>query len=139
MGAAPCRYTGGPRVAILATGDELIDIDARPEPWQVRNSNSSAAAVQVLQAGGAPTILPVASDTFEHTRELLEMGLDYDLLLISGGVSAGKYDFVERALAGLGAEFFFDRVRIQPGQPLVFGRAVACTFSGSRGTLCRAW
>ncbi len=122
-----------PRVAILATGDELVDIDAWPEPWQVRNSNASAAAVQVSQAGGDPYILPVASDTFEHTRELLELGLESDLLLISGGVSAGKYDFVEKALAGLGAEFFFDRVRIQPGQPLVFGRARGVYFFGLPG------
>ena len=68
-------------------------------------------------------ILPVARDELDDTLSLVERGLQADLLLISGGVSAGKYDVVERALAETGAEFFFDRVLIQPGQPLVFGRS----------------
>ena len=67
------------------------------------------------------------------TRELVEQGLRFDLLLLSGGVSAGKYDIVERVLAELGAEFFFDRVLIQPGQPLVFGKARSKFFFGLPG------
>jgi molybdopterin molybdotransferase len=87
----------------------------------------------VARAGGAPRILPIARDNQAHTRESIKRGLEADLLLISGGVSAGKYDFVKRAMAELGAEFFFDRVLIQPGQPLVFGRARGRFFFGLPG------
>jgi molybdopterin molybdotransferase len=112
-----------PQVAILATGDEIVDVNETPLDHQVRNSNAQSLAVQVASAGGCPRILPVARDAYDATRELVEQGLRFDLLLLSGGVSAGKYDIVERVLAELGAEFFFDHVLIQPGQPLVFGRA----------------
>ena len=89
--------------------------------------------MQVTRAGGCPRILPVARDVYDATRELVEQGLQSDLLLLSGGVSAGKYDIVERVLADLGAEFFFDRVLIQPGQPLVFGKARGKFFFGLPG------
>ena len=112
-----------PRVAIIATGDEIVPVAETPRDFQIRNSNAYSLAAQVTRAGGVPKILPVARDEFAHTRELIERGLETDLLLLSGGVSAGKYDIVERVLEGLGAEFFFDRVLIQPGQPLVFGNA----------------
>jgi molybdopterin molybdotransferase len=75
----------------------------------------------------------VARDTPEHTREVIERGLSSDLLLLSGGVSAGRYDVVEPVLAALGAEFFFDRVLIQPGQPLAFGRVRGKFFFGLPG------
>ena len=90
-------------------------------------------AVQVRNAGGDPHILPIARDNYESTRELIEQGLEHDLLLLSGGVSAGKYDIVERVLADVGAQFFFDRVLIQPGQPLVFGIARETFFFGLPG------
>ena len=122
-----------PQVAILATGDEIVDVDETPASHQIRNSNSQSIAVQVARAGGCPRILPVARDNYASTRELVEVGLRYDLLLLSGGVSAGKYDIVERVLADLGAEFFFDRVLIQPGQPLVFGKARDKFFFGLPG------
>lgn len=112
-----------PKVAILATGDEIVEPDQLPCPHQIRNSNVYSLAAQVVRAGGEPAILPVAKDDRDSTRTLIELGLRSDLLLLSGGVSAGKYDLVETVLADTGAEFFFDRVRIQPGQPLVFGRA----------------
>ncbi len=111
-----------PKVAILATGDEIVPVGSQPEPHQIRDSNSYSIAAQVLRAGGIPHILPVAKDNLAQTRALIEQALDYDLVLLSGGVSAGKYDFVEPVLAALGAEFFFDGVLIQPGKPLVFGR-----------------
>lgn len=122
-----------PQVAILATGDEIVEVNEAPAPHQIRNSNSQSLAVQVARAGGCPRILPVARDNYAATRELVEEGLRYDLLLLSGGVSAGKYDIVERVLADLGAEFFFDRVLIQPGQPLVFGKAQQKFFFGLPG------
>lgn len=122
-----------PRVAILATGDELVPVEATPLPHQIRNSNAHALAAQVLRAGGIPEILEIARDTLADTTARIERGLQADLLLLSGGVSAGKYDVVEPALAALGARFFFDRVAIQPGQPLVFGRARGKFFFGLPG------
>jgi molybdopterin molybdotransferase len=122
-----------PVAAILATGDEIVAAGETPQDFQIRNSNAYALAAQVARAGGAPRILPIARDNQAHTRESIERGLEADLLLISGGVSAGKYDFVKRAMAELGAEFFFDRVLIQPGQPLVFGRARGRFFFGLPG------
>jgi len=127
------RVFARPRVAILPTGDEVVPITATPRDDQVRNSNAYSLAVQVARAGGVPEILPVAPDEFDATRDLIERGLHADLLLLSGGVSAGKYDLVERVLADLGAEFYFDRVLIQPGQPLVFGRARGTYFFGLPG------
>jgi len=122
-----------PVVAIVATGDEIVEVHQVPKEFQIRNSNVYSLAAQVARAGGTPQILPVARDNPSHTLEIIERGLTADLLLLSGGVSAGKYDIVEPVLAGLGAEFFFDRVLIQPGQPLVFGRARERFFFGLPG------
>jgi molybdopterin molybdotransferase len=133
VGKARVAVYAAPRVAILATGDEIVPVADTPREFQIRNSNVYSLAALVSRRGGAPEILPVALDEIQHTGELIERGLDADLLLISGGVSAGKYDIVERMLAGLGAEFYFDRVLIQPGQPLVFGRARGKFFFGLPG------
>lgn len=122
-----------PAVAVLPTGDEIVEASQTPQPFQIRNSNAWSMAVQVARAGGDPHLLPVARDTYESTRALIEQGLTHDLLLLSGGVSAGKYDIVERVLADLGAEFFFTRVLIQPGQPVVFGIARGTFFFGLPG------
>jgi molybdopterin molybdotransferase len=122
-----------PRVAILATGDEIVPVEATPRDFEVRNSNSWALAAQVAAAGGVAEVLPVAPDDLEKTVALVERGLEADLLLLSGGVSAGDYDFVEAALARHGAEFFFTRVKIRPGAPLVFGRAKGRFFFGLPG------
>jgi molybdopterin molybdotransferase len=122
-----------PRVAILPTGDEIVEAGERPEMHQIRNSNAWSLAVQVRRAGGAAEILPIARDNEQSTRSLIERGLGFDLLLLSGGVSAGKYDIVERVLADLGSRFFFDRVLIQPGQPLVFGAVGEKFFFGLPG------
>jgi molybdopterin molybdotransferase len=111
-----------PRVAVLSTGDEIVDIDVPPGPTQIRNSNSYSLAAQIQAAGGEPWLLPIAPDRPGRLRELIAEGLEADLLLLTGGVSMGKYDLVEPALAELGAEFFFTGVQIQPGRPVVFGR-----------------
>jgi len=132
-GHATVQVYTRPRVAILATGDEIVPVNEQPAAHQIRNSNAWSLAAQVERAGGVPIILPVAPDTRAETRALIEQGLQEDLLLLSGGVSAGKYDVVELALADLGAEFFFDRVLIQPGQPLVFGSARNKFFFGLPG------
>src|SRR5579863_9067770 len=122
-----------PQVAILATGDEIVEVNETPLDYQIRNSNVESLAVQVRRAGGCPHILPIARDQYQATRELAEQGLRSDMLLLSGGVSAGKYDIVERVLADLDAEFYFDRVLIMPGQPLVFGKARGKFFFGLPG------
>ncbi len=122
-----------PRVAIVSTGDEIVAATEQPAVHQIRNSNAASLAVQVRRAGGCPEILAVARDTLESTRAQVRQGLEADLLLLSGGVSAGKYDLVEKVLAEFGAEFFFDRVKIQPGQPLVFGKARGKYFFGLPG------
>lgn len=112
-----------PSVAILATGDEILPIEDTPAPHQIRNSNSYMLAALVRASGGLPQVLPIARDTKDALRSLLKRGLEHDLLAITGGVSAGKYDLVKPVLRELGAEFFFERVRIQPGQPTAFGIA----------------
>ena len=114
-----------PRVAILSTGDELVDIAGEPGPNQIRNSNSYSLAAQVQRAGGDPVVLPIAPDEPQQLRKLMEEGLSTDLLLLSGGVSMGKYDLVEQVLGGMSAEFFFTGASIQPGKPVVFGAAPA--------------
>jgi len=111
-----------PRVAILATGDELVDVPAHPAPHQIRNSNTYSLAAQVTKAGATPVPLPIAPDDELVLKHLIEEGLECDLLLLSGGVSMGKYDLVERVLNALGAEFLFTGVHIQPGKPAVFGK-----------------
>ncbi len=122
-----------PRVAVLSTGDELVEVHDTPQLYQIRNSNAWSLAAQVARAGGIPEIIPAARDNYESTKAQIERGLEADLLLLSGGVSAGKYDVVEIVLKDLGAEFYFDRVKIQPGQPVVFGAARGKFFFGLPG------
>jgi len=110
-----------PRVAILATGDELVEISETPKAGQIRNSNSYSLYAQVLQAGGIPKILPIARDNLSDLRSQIGMGIQEDLLLISGGVSAGKYDLVEPVLGELGVQIHFESVTMRPGKPTVFG------------------
>jgi molybdopterin molybdotransferase len=132
VGRSRLLVYGKPHVAILSTGDEIVDIDVPPAATQIRNSNSYSLAAQVQAAGGEPVLLPIAPDEPERLRELVADGLESDLLLLAGGVSMGKYDLVEQVLAGLEAEFFFTGAQIQPGKPIVFGR-VPC----GRGRLGR--
>lgn len=111
-----------PRVALLSTGDEVVAVDARPGPFQIRNSNTVSLAAQAQLAGAEPVPLGNAPDSLAALRAAIERGLQEDVLVLSGGVSMGKYDLVEAALRELGAEFFFDAVAIRPGRPAVFGR-----------------
>jgi molybdopterin molybdotransferase len=114
-----------PRVAVLTTGDEIVEVAAIPGPTQIRNSNSYSLAVQIKNAGGEPVVLPIAPDEPKRLRALIEEGLTHDLLLLTGGVSMGRYDLVEQVLTELQAEFFFTGAKIQPGRPMVFGRCRA--------------
>jgi len=120
IGATQLRCAKKPRVAILSTGDEIVPIDVTPGPFQIRNSNSVSLAAQVRDAGGEPVILGNASDRIESLGNKIQQGLQEDLLVLSGGVSMGKYDLVEDVLKSLGVTFYFDAVAIRPGKPAVF-------------------
>ena len=123
-----------PRVAILPTGDEVVPLDSEPASNQIRNSNSFSLAAQVIREGAEPIQLPIAPDQPGRLRDLIRQGLGSHLLLISGGVSAGEYDLVEDVLRDFSAEFLFTGVQIQPGKPLVFGRARSSHGSPERWT-----
>jgi molybdopterin molybdotransferase len=120
VGATQLQCAKRPRVAILSTGDEVVLIDEQPGAFQIRNSNSVSLAAQVRIAGGEPVVLGNAADRVEDLGEKIELGLKEDALVLTGGVSMGKYDLVENVLRALGAEFFFDAVAIRPGKPAVF-------------------
>jgi molybdopterin molybdotransferase len=111
-----------PKVAIVATGDELVNLDAKPEPWQIYNSNSYALAAMIAAEGGLGGKLEIARDTSGDLRQRIAQARMWNLMLLSGGVSMGKYDLVEQVLAEYGAEFLFTGSMIQPGRPIVFGR-----------------
>src|ERR1700691_5469570 len=121
VGQSRIEVARRPRVAILSTGDELVPVDRPPGPYQIRNSNNISLAAQVTLAGGEALAAGSARDEVADLRAGIERGLEADLLLLSGGVSAGKYDLVEPVLKDLGAEIFFDAVALRPGKPVVFG------------------
>jgi molybdopterin molybdotransferase len=125
-----------PSVAIVATGDELVELDRTPQAHQIRNSNSYALAALVQAAGGRAQRLSIAHDTRDDLRERIAEGRRSNLLLLSGGVSAGKYDLVEDVLTEFGAEFFFTGVRMQPGKPVVFGRLPKLENASGAGPEC---
>jgi len=128
IGKSTLQVVRKPRVAVLATGDEIVGIDQVPGPSQIRNSNTYSLAAQIERAGGEPVLLPVAPDEPVQLRARIEEGFNSDLLLLAGGVSTGKYDLVEQVLGALGAEFYFTGAHIQPGRPIVFG-----SYERSRG------
>ena len=121
VGKSQVQVFRKPRVAVLSTGDEVVEIDATPGPAQIRNSNSYSLAAQVQNAGGDAVRLGIAPDERGRLRALIEEGFGCDLLLLTGGVSMGKYDLVEQVLGELKAEFYFTGAEIQPGRPVVFG------------------
>jgi molybdopterin molybdotransferase len=110
-----------PRASILSTGDEVVDVSVTPGPLQVRNGNSVALATLATLTGAEAETLGNAPDETKELRRRIERGLEADLLVISGGVSMGKYDLVEMVLGELGTQFVYDSVAIRPGRPAVFG------------------
>jgi len=122
VGATALLCNRKPRVAILSTGDEVVAISETPGPFHIRNSNSVSLAAQVRLAGGEPVLLGNALDRSDDLGAKIEQGLREDVLVLSGGVSMGKYDLVESVLQAMGAEFFFDAVGIRPGKRTVFAR-----------------
>lgn len=135
LGNRTVRVIRQPRVGILATGDELVEIDAPVGPGKIRNINSYSSAAQVLKCGGVPLMLGIAQDQMDDLTAKIRQGLEQgaDLLLTSGGVSVGDFDVVKKVLAAEG-EITFWRVRMKPGKPLAFGQ-IAATVDGVRRTV----
>jgi molybdopterin molybdotransferase len=124
--AASCGYAEvevyrKPKVVILTTGDELVPVAVKPEPGQIRNSNAPMLAALVEQFGGHAVTMPAVPDSAEALDKALYVTAAADMVIFSGGVSAGRFDLVEPALERLGARFHFRGARIQPGKPVVFG------------------
>jgi molybdopterin molybdotransferase len=132
-GCAELAVFARPWVAIVSTGDELVEVDQVPAAQQIRNSNSYALAALVERAGGAAQRLAIAPDTREAIRDRIKAGQEAELMVFSGGVSMGEYDLVEEVLAEFGAEFLFTGVKMQPGRPVVFGRVGETYFFGLPG------
>jgi molybdopterin molybdotransferase len=123
LGRKQVLVTRRPRVAILATGDEVVEIDAPLAPGKIRNSNSYSNAAQVIRCGGVPVLLGIARDQVEDLTQKIQAGLaqKVDLFLTSGGVSVGDFDVVKEVLAAEG-DMTFWRVRMKPGKPFAFGQ-----------------
>ena len=127
-----------PRVAILSTGDELVEIEETPGEGQIVNSNTCALAAFCHAHGAEPVMLPTVADDEAAIRATIEAALRADFAVSSGGVSVGEYDFVKKVLDDLGAETIFWRVAMKPGKPLVFARSAACPISAYPAIRCRA-
>lgn len=132
--AASCGYAQldvfvRPRVAILSTGDELVPVEAEPGPGQIRNSNGPMLAALVAAAGGEPLLLSRVADTDAALDAAIAEAREADLIVFTGGVSAGKFDLVEPALARAGARFYFTGVRMQPGKPAVLAEIPSSALS----------
>lgn len=121
-----------PNVAIVSTGDELVGITERPGPGKIRNSNSYSLAAQVVAAGGVPHILGIARDNVADTRAILGRAPDFDLMVTTGGVSMGDFDFVKDVLAEIGKLDFW-KVAMRPGAPQTYGTIGGTPFFGLPG------
>jgi molybdopterin molybdotransferase len=121
VGKAQIAVSKRPRVAIIATGDELVEVRENPDASHIRNSNSYSLHAQVVEAGAEPVMLGIARDNLPDLREKIRLGLEHDIVLVSGGVSMGKYDFVEDVFSEFGVKVLFDSIAMKPGKPTVFG------------------
>jgi molybdopterin molybdotransferase len=122
-----------PRIAVLPTGDELVDPGATPGPGRIRNSNGPLLLALAARAGALPTDLGIVRDDRRALAAALARGLEHDVLVLSGGVSMGVYDLVGESLAAAGVAILFDRVAIKPGRPFTFGRRGATIVFGCPG------
>jgi molybdopterin molybdotransferase len=120
LGRSQVRVLRRPRVGVLSTGDEIVDLGGHPGPGQIPNSNTYSLMAQVEEAGGDPVSLGVAPDRLDEIEARLRWGLDCDLLISSAGVSVGEHDFVKAALERLGAEEHLWLVDMRPGKPIAF-------------------
>src|SRR5713226_2517110 len=123
FGYAQVRVGRRPRVAVMATGSELVNVDKKPGADQIRDSNNYTIAVYTSLAGAIVERVPLAGDDTEELKKQIKRAAETsDVLITSGGVSMGVYDFTKAALKELGAEVFFERVALRPGKPTVFAR-----------------
>jgi molybdopterin molybdotransferase len=134
FGYASVRVARRPRVAVLSTGSELVDVSTKPLAAQIRNSNTYTLAAYAQRAGAVVDMLPTVEDTPDATRDALIRAADNrDIVITSGGVSMGDYDLVKAALKEIGAEIYFDKVIIRPGKPIVFAKRGETFFFGLPG------
>ncbi|MGD1010371.1 MAG: gephyrin-like molybdotransferase Glp [Candidatus Aminicenantales bacterium] len=121
LGHASVRSSRRPEVAVIATGDEIVEPGRKPRPGQIRNSNGHALRAMALQAGAKADYLGIARDRDSSLKLKIRKARKADILVLSGGVSVGDHDLVKEELRGLGVRPVFWRVRIKPGKPVFFG------------------
>ncbi len=122
IGRSQIAVSQRPTVAILSTGDEILELDETPQGPQIFNSNGHMLAAQIKSAGGIPIYLGIAKDTEKDLMEKFEWALKADIVVSSGGVSVGDYDLVKSSLQKMGQDMLFWKVAMKPGKPLAFGR-----------------
>ncbi|PKP11547.1 MAG: molybdopterin molybdenumtransferase MoeA [Bacteroidetes bacterium HGW-Bacteroidetes-4] len=111
-----------PLVGIISTGDEIVEPSQKPTPSQIRNSNGHQLIAQVADSGAEPHYYGIVKDDYQLTRDAIEKGMnECDVLLLTGGVSMGDFDFVPKIMSDLGIDILFDKVAVQPGKPTTFG------------------
>ena len=123
VGAVSVEVSRKLNIAIISTGDELVEPDRKPAPSQIRNSNAYQLIAQVIRAGADASYYGIAIDNEEATLEIVLMAIsECDIVLLTGGVSMGDYDFVPKVLERAGIKIFFDSIAVQPGKPTIFGQ-----------------
>ena len=123
FGYAKVKVAHQPKTAILATGSEIVDVSEKPAPDQIRNSNSIMLEALAKRSGAETFVLPIARDEISNLKlQILEALETNDVLLVTGGVSVGDYDFTKPALRQIGAEILFEKVSLKPGKPAVFAK-----------------
>jgi molybdopterin molybdotransferase len=133
VGRTAAKVFPAPQVAVLSTGDEIVEPSQVPGPGQIRNGNGAIVAAQVSRAGGSPRFLGIARDRVDSLKASITEGLRSDMLVLSGGVSAGKLDLVPGVLQELGIEAHFHKVAMKPGKPVFFGTRGAILVFGLPG------
>lgn len=122
-----------PSVAVISTGDEICEPGEELKPGMVRNSNAYSLLSDIRKTGGVPSYLGIARDNLDDLREKFKLAMQHDIIVTSGGVSAGRYDFVEEVMRDSGIEIVFDKISMKPGKPLVFGKKGEKLFFGLPG------
>lgn len=140
LGKSTVKVYRKPKIAILSTGDELVDIDDELLPGKIRNSNSYTIAAQVRRLGAEPVILPICDDTMDEIVKSLEPALEWaDLIITTGGVSVGDYDVVKDAFQLLGGKLLFWKVKMKPGTPIAVAKMNEMLLIGLSGNPAAAY
>jgi molybdopterin molybdotransferase len=112
-----------PVIGVISTGSELVEPQFKPNPSQIRNSNGHQLVAQILQCNAVPEYIGIVKDTYEELYQAIKKGVEKcDILLLTGGVSMGEFDYVPKIMNDLGIKIFFNRVAVQPGKPTTFGK-----------------